>query len=1366
MKCSLLQRSIVLICLIWLSLFFSNQVQAQHCTSSPIIQIPSTYLGCPGDSITPAHTGHATAMPGDSICSNNISVTYTDSVFTNTFCQVLIRRSWTAKYVDSTQIPLSSTREQVIWLTDNDPPHITDCPSSVTLVDTDPVYNWSQPDISDDCGIDTIYSDFQSGHSFPLGTTEVTYTAIDHCGNSSTCSFSVTVQLCQTTLTIDCPKKYNGCSGDSISVGVLGTATFDLSSNACGTPELTYRDTTIKNKVCNTKIERIWRVEIPNTDISAECRQVIRLRDVEPPQIDCPPDVTIDAANPVHSWNDPTVTDNCGNDSLYSNIQSGYSFPLGKTYVTYTAVDKCGNKSNCTFTVNVVSCTAVLSLDCPKNYNGCPGDDISATALDSATYTVIDNTCGTPILTYRDSIVRDNVCNKKIERIWNAHIPNTNVSVQCTQIIKLKDKAFPIIENCPSDVTFDIADATYNWTEPIATDDCQIVSFESNVSNGTTFPLGTTYVTYIAKDLCGDSATCAFSVTIIQEDCIEDLQITCPPKYVGCRQESPLPSNTGYPTLQYSANDCDTIEITYEDHIINNGACRLRFDRIWTASVPGTAIKATCTQRINLKDFEAPVIHYCPPNVKLSSDNITYSWPEPYATDNCGLASLESSLTNPSKFPVGFTEVVYTATDSCGNTSTCSFTVEVEDDPGSSLLISCPEDIALKCGDELHIDHWPLPHVNTTCKSCTNDYLDGFVYMGQFEGHRYFCSKYESTWEDAHEKAAHLGGYLAVINSEEENDYLTDAITVRSAYIGLNDKDVEGTFKWANGDALNYTHWYPGQPNNYRGAQDYVELLYNGYWNDQYNYKKLEFIIEFPCVKIEQTKGPYSPEHFTGYEATIEYKVTDACGNTATCSFDIKREGTTDLVCPDDIVVNLDASHYSAYVEWEEPIFESCCSYVRGSDDDIPNFVYMGSRNGHKYYCSEYHATWHDAQDAAEMHGGYLAVIDDEEENYLLANFLTVQSAYIGLSDHQNEGHFKWVNGSALSYTNWYPNQPNNYGIGQHYVEILSNGQWNDHYSYKKREFIIEIPGGVEIEQIKGPPSGSMFEAGTTYIKYKAKDACGNVDTCSFTVEVIPADNDSLCDVGDIDSDDYWIESFQLGSFKNVSGNNGGYANFSNDCIHVHKGDLKELKLSPGFLDSPVPLYWSIFIDWNEDGQFKGSELIARGKSSATLRGYFKFSSSLPTGKFPLRITMNPYGYHYDGCEILAKGEIEDYCIEISSKDYNKVAMSRDASKIHPVVLQSYDLVSNETSVFERGSSLIDEDIHVYPNPFVDRIEIIGGNIKRFEIFSADGTRVRSVDGNDSDGRNIDLGGITSGLYLVLIERMSGKTEVKKILKQ
>ncbi|XP_071501609.1 echinoidin-like [Diadema antillarum] len=106
--------------------------------------------------------------------------------------------------------------------------------------------------------------------------------------------------------------------------------------------------------------------------------------------------------------------------------------------------------------------------------------------------------------------------------------------------------------------------------------------------------------------------------------------------------------------------------------------------------------------------------------------------------------------------------------------------------------------------------------------------------------YRYF-SAVRVTWEEAErqcqsftkpcwDEGATTGqlGHLVSIHSQEEMDFLItlfDSIRNKRAsgnqlaWIGLNDKTTEGSFVWSDGSEVNYTFWYPNEPNNQGGVQ-------------------------------------------------------------------------------------------------------------------------------------------------------------------------------------------------------------------------------------------------------------------------------------------------------------------------------------------------------------------------------------------------------------------------------------------------------------------------------------------------------------------------------------------------------------------
>lgn len=108
-----------------------------------------------------------------------------------------------------------SSATQAINITDNIPPTLTNCPQNITVIGTmDPNgvctanVQVISPSVTDNCDqMVTLTNSFNNTANasgiYPNGTTTVTWTAMDDCGNTATCSFDVTVD-CETA--ICCPE--------------------------------------------------------------------------------------------------------------------------------------------------------------------------------------------------------------------------------------------------------------------------------------------------------------------------------------------------------------------------------------------------------------------------------------------------------------------------------------------------------------------------------------------------------------------------------------------------------------------------------------------------------------------------------------------------------------------------------------------------------------------------------------------------------------------------------------------------------------------------------------------------------------------------------------------------------------------------------------------------------------------------------------------------------------------------------------------------------------------------------------------------------------------------------------------------------
>lgn len=97
-------------------------------------------------------------------------------------------------------------------------------------------------------------------------------------------------------------------------------------------------------------------------------------------------------------------------------------------------------------------------------------------------------------------------------------------------------------------------------------------------------------------------------------------------------------------------------------------------------------------------------------------------------------------------------------------------------------------------------------------------------------------------WTDALADALSRGGYLATITTVAENDLIT-ALTMTStgpleSWIGFTDEAVEGQFQWITGEAVTFTNWATGEPNDDPRFQGEDYAIINpppepaGTWND------------------------------------------------------------------------------------------------------------------------------------------------------------------------------------------------------------------------------------------------------------------------------------------------------------------------------------------------------------------------------------------------------------------------------------------------------------------------------------------------------------------------------------------------------
>jgi uncharacterized repeat protein (TIGR01451 family) len=435
----------------------------------------------------------------------------------------------------------------------------------------------------------------------------------------------------------------------------------------------------------------------------AECGQTITVVDNTPPEISCPPDVTVECDASLDpdvntALGKATATDNCGEVTVtYSDVSLlGECNGTGYVLRTWTATDDCRNSASCVQTIYVVdttdpviSCPADVTAECDEGL-----DPYVNTWLGVATAT--DN-CGEVTITYTDAPDLTG-CNGTggIVRTWRAEDDCGNYS-ECDQMIYIVDITPPVI-SCPDDITIECDDSIHpnNTGWATGTDNCDSVTITWNDVEYLDGCNGTGYIerTWTAADACGLYSTCVQIITVVDDT---PPVITCPADVTIECDESSSPDNTGMAT---ATDNCGTPTVTWSDIEYLDGCNGTGYiERTWTAT-DDCGNSASCLQTITVVDDTPPVIT-CPADVTIECDESSDPSNTGYATatDNCGTPTVtytDVEILGAGRCPQEWViERTWTATDDCGNSASCLQIITVVDttDP----VITCPDPITVEC---------------------------------------------------------------------------------------------------------------------------------------------------------------------------------------------------------------------------------------------------------------------------------------------------------------------------------------------------------------------------------------------------------------------------------------------------------------------------------------------------------------------------------------------------------------------------------------------------------------------------------------------------------------------------------------------
>lgn len=598
------------------------------------------------------------------------------------------------------------------------PPEIT-CPADITtscphiIGNTFDFQTSIAPTTSDNCGsiVSQTYTlsgatnrsspssgiNDASSENFLAGTTTVTYTVKDAANNSSTCSFTVTIDdftpptvICPTNLTFN---------------NTLGNCYAEVTQNELGFPSSSDNCNGISTEVSGiTLIDQpdplpdYYEFPIGTTQVNwivtdragnvTTCVQEVTVIDAEPPIVNCPIDITIDATlGECEAFvNVPLATssDNCSvisltNDYTSNGADASAIYPIGTTVVTYTATDSANITAECSINITVVnSQLPVITLigDNPMTLEACDSYlEDGASALDSC---LGDLTA--------DIIIDYGTFNPNVVGSYNITYNVTNsAGVSAAPLIRtvdVVDTTAPTLTLIGPDILNIGNCSTYTELGALAIDPC-FGDISTNINISYSSPIDTnilsTYtVTYSVIDDNGNSGdSITRTVTVIDSsppdivllgDNPQIIEACNPYIELGATAIDPCSnadfSSSGFLTIDASAVNTSVV-----------GLYPVTYNAIDDASpTPNSALEVI--RMVEVVDTTAPLITLIGDNPQIIEACTAYT--ELGATvSDCSANTLDIDTSGIDLDTEGLYTISYTACDVYGNCSNISRDIEV-----------------------------------------------------------------------------------------------------------------------------------------------------------------------------------------------------------------------------------------------------------------------------------------------------------------------------------------------------------------------------------------------------------------------------------------------------------------------------------------------------------------------------------------------------------------------------------------------------------------------------------------------------------------------------------------------------------------
>jgi hypothetical protein len=575
---------------------------------------------------------------------------------------------------------------------------------------------------SDNCSIDSLWISQTAFDCSHIGTNGITLSVEDPSGNLTTTNATITVEdTTRPTVVTQNVSLYLDANG---SASLTAQMVDNGSADNCSISSLSIDQTsfTCSDAGANTITLNVVDSSGNNNTSTA----IITVLDTNKPVV-ITQNLTVQlgqngSASITPQMVDNGSTDNCTIQSMTLDQTSFSCSDLNNPItVTLTVTDNSGNVQTQTAQITVEDQIAPIAQS--QNLTVYLGANGTATITPQMVDNGSNDNCAIDSLNLDISVFDCADLGQNL--IILTVTDSSGNSSTANAFITILDTVKPTIDNLPSTIT---AYATANqcattvqWPTLTASDNCNSTFINTSQINGGLFNIGTTTVLVNAFDASGNTITQNFDVIVLD---------TVSPVITGL----PFAFNT-----MPNANTCDAqVSWTAPTAFDNCGTATLTSTHnpgatfpVGTTTVTYTATdgdgnSSTASFTVTVNDVIDPTINNTPANITQTADAGTcgalINFTAPTVTDNCTGATLASSHTSGSVFPVGTTTVSYTATDGAGNTTQTSFDITITDDE-KPIVLSVPANDTVGPCNAAYV--YPLPTASDNCGNITVTQLNG-----------------------------------------------------------------------------------------------------------------------------------------------------------------------------------------------------------------------------------------------------------------------------------------------------------------------------------------------------------------------------------------------------------------------------------------------------------------------------------------------------------------------------------------------------------------------------------------------------------------------------------------------------------------